>query len=109
MKAKRFKIALTAAAERDLAALESEHALQIAGDIQDYLEINPIPLGKPRLKKLSGFVPPLYRLRSGDFRVFYRIERVQIVILAIMQKKDSERFLKRIHEESAAYKKRPQL
>lgn len=109
MQAKRFKIVLTAAAKRDLTALESELALQIAGDIQGYLEINPIPFGKPRLKKLMGFDPPLYRLRSGDFRVFYRIEKDRVAVLAILLKKDSERFLKRIHEERAAYKRRPQV
>lgn len=88
--------------------LESEQALQIAQDIRAYLEVNPIPIGKPRLKKLLGFDPPLYRLRSGDLRVFYRIAEDKVIILAIRHKKDSERFLKRIHEERAAFKKRPE-
>jgi mRNA-degrading endonuclease RelE of RelBE toxin-antitoxin system len=109
MQAKRFKIVLTAAAKRDLTALESELALQIAQDIRTYLEVNPIPLGKPRLKKFSGFAPPLYRMRSGDFRAYYQIEADQVIILAVRHKKDSERFLKRIHEERVAYKKRPQF
>lgn len=107
MQAKRFKILLNAAAKRDLMTLESEQALQIAQDIQAYLEINPIPWGKPRIKKLAGFEPPIYRLRSGDFRAFYRIEGDQVIILAVRPKKDGEKFLKRIHEERAAYKRRP--
>jgi len=109
MQAKRFKILLNAAAKRDLKTLESEQALQIARDIRTYLEVNPIPLGKPRLKKLLGFEPPLYRLRSGDFRAYYRIEGDQVIILTVRHKKDSERFLKRIHEERAAFKKRPEF
>jgi mRNA-degrading endonuclease RelE of RelBE toxin-antitoxin system len=109
MQAKRFKILLNAAAKRDLIILESEQALQIAQDIRTYLEVNPIPLGKPRLKKLLGFDPPLYRLRSGDLRAFYRIAEDKVIILAIRQKKDSERFLKRIHEERAAFKRRPEF
>jgi mRNA-degrading endonuclease RelE of RelBE toxin-antitoxin system len=107
MQAKRFKILLNAAAKRDLIILESEQALQIAQDIRTYLEINPYPLGKPRIKKLAGFDPPLYRLRSGDLRAFYRIAKDKVIILAIRQKKDSEKFLKRIQEERAAFKRRP--
>jgi mRNA-degrading endonuclease RelE of RelBE toxin-antitoxin system len=109
MQAKRFKILLNAAAKRDLKTLESEQALQIAQDIRTYLEVDPIPLGKPRLKKLLGFEPPLYRLRSGDFRAYYRIEGDRVIILTVRHKKDSERFLKRIHEERAAFKKRPEF
>jgi len=109
MQAKRFKILLNAAAKRDLMTLESEQALQIAQDIRAYLEVNPIPFGKPRLKKLLGFEPPIYRLRSGDFRAFYRIEGDQVIILAVRPKKDSEKFLKRIQEERAAFKKQPEF
>ena len=109
MRAKRFKILLSAAAKCNLKTLDPEQALQIAQDIQTYLEFNPIPLGKPRLKKLMGFEPPLYRFRSGDFRIYYRIEGDRVIVLAVRPKKDSERFLKRIHEESAAYKKRPEF
>jgi mRNA-degrading endonuclease RelE of RelBE toxin-antitoxin system len=109
MQAKRFKILLNAAAKRDLMTLESEQALQIAQDIRTYLEVNPIPLGKPRLKKLLGFDPPLYRLRSGDFRAYYRIEGDQVIVSAVRPKKDSEKFLKRIQEERAAFKKQPEF
>jgi mRNA-degrading endonuclease RelE of RelBE toxin-antitoxin system len=109
MQAKRFKILLNAAAKRDLMTLESEQALQIAQDIRAYLEVNPIPFGKPRLKKLLGYDPHLYRLRSGDLRAFYRIEGDQVIILAVRPKKDSEKFLKRIQEERAAFKERPEL
>jgi mRNA-degrading endonuclease RelE of RelBE toxin-antitoxin system len=109
MQAKRFKILLNAAAKRDLKTLESEQALQIAQDIRTYLEVNPIPLGKPRLKKLLGFDPPLSRLRSGDLRAFYRIAEDKVIILAVRHKKDSEQFIKRIHEERAAFKKQPEF
>ena len=76
--------------------LEIDDALQLAKDIKSYLETSPLPFGKTRIKKLTGFVPPLYRLRSGKFRAYYRIIYKEVIILAITQKKDSEKFLRRL-------------
>ncbi len=76
--------------------LETEDALQLARDIKSYLEASPIPFGKTRIKKLTGFDPPLYRLRSGDFRAYYRIISQEVVILAVTHKKDSEKILKKL-------------
>jgi mRNA-degrading endonuclease RelE of RelBE toxin-antitoxin system len=109
MPIKRFDVIYTPLAERDIDDLGFGRSVQVIDDIAIYLETNPYPLGKPRIKKLAGFEPPLYRLRSGDLRAFYRIEGDQVIVLAIRPKKDSERFLKRIHEERAAYQRRPEF
>ncbi len=76
--------------------LQIDDALQLAKDIKSYLETSPLPFGKTRIKKLTGFAPPLYRLRSGDFRVYYRIISKEVIILAITHKKDSEKFIKKL-------------
>jgi len=76
--------------------MDIDDAIQIAQDIKTYLETSPFPFGKTRIKKLTGFTPPLYRLRSGDFRAYYRISSRDVVILAITHKKDSENFLKKM-------------
>lgn len=76
--------------------LEVSAALQLARDIKDYLKTSPLPIGKTRIKKMSGFKPPLFRLRSGDFRVYYRIIATQVIILTVTDKKDSEKVLKRL-------------
>jgi mRNA-degrading endonuclease RelE of RelBE toxin-antitoxin system len=107
VQARRFRIVLAEAAEHDLERLERALSLQVCRDITSYLEINPTPIGKPRIKKLTGFHRPLYRLRSGDLRAYYRIKEGEVVILSVRSKKDSEKFLKTIEEERRAYKKRP--
>lgn len=76
--------------------LETEDALQVARDVKSYLETSPLPFGKTRIKKLIGFDPPLYRLRSGNFRAYYRIIPQDVVILAVTHKKDSEKILKKL-------------
>jgi mRNA-degrading endonuclease RelE of RelBE toxin-antitoxin system len=93
---RKFKITFSPSARREIEALEVEDALQLARDIKTYLETLPFPFGKTRIKKLTGFYPPLYRLRSGHFRVYYRMISKEMVILAILHKKDSEKFLKRL-------------
>jgi mRNA-degrading endonuclease RelE of RelBE toxin-antitoxin system len=105
---RRFRIVLANAARRDLERLDRDHSLQVCKDISAYLEINPGPIGKSRINKLSGFYPPLYRLRSGDLRVYYRLKEGDVVIMAVRSRKDSEKFLSRIKEERLAYGKKPE-
>ena len=96
MEGKKFKVIFSPSAQREIEGYEAEDALQLVKDVKRYLETSPFPFGKTRVKKLTGFTPSLYRLRSGDFRVYYRIVYEEVVILAITHKKDSEKFLKKI-------------
>jgi len=91
----RFNVIFSVAAQRDIEKLEIEDALQLTKDIKNYLERSPLPFGESRIKRLTGFDPPLYRLRSGDFRAYYRIVSKDVIILAITHKKDSERYLRK--------------
>ena len=93
---KKFKVIFSPPALREIERLETDTAIQLAKDIKSYLETSPLPIGKSRIKKLTGYNPPLYRLRSGDFRAYYRILPDSVVILAITHKKESEKFLKRM-------------
>jgi len=93
---KKFRVIFSPSAEREIERFEIDDALQLAKDIKSYLETSPLPFGKSRIKKLAGFVRPLYRLRSGDFRVYYRIISKEVIILAITHKKDSEKILKKL-------------
>jgi mRNA-degrading endonuclease RelE of RelBE toxin-antitoxin system len=96
----RFRVIYSRPAQREIESLEIDTALRIAEDIKNYLEISPLPFGKSRIKKLTGFHPPLYRLRSGNFRAYYRIISSDVVVLAITHKKDSEKALKRLKKPS---------
>lgn len=96
MEEKKCKVVFSPSARRDIEGHEAEDALQLVKDVKKYLETSPLPFGKTRIKKLTGFAPPLYRLRSGDFRVYYRIISKEVIILAITHKKDSEKFLKKV-------------
>ncbi len=96
MDQKKHKVTFSPPAQRDIEKLSTDDALQLAKDLKAYLEISPLPFGKSRIKKLTGFSPPLYRLRSGDLRAYYRIYPGEVIILAITQRKDSEKILKKL-------------
>ena len=103
---KRLRVVFAPAAVRDVEALERDEAVPLVRDIRAYLETRPVPIGKPRIKKLSGFEPPLYRLRSGDFRAYYRIVGGEVVVLAVTLRKDSAKRLKRISDKRRRYQRK---
>ena len=92
---KSFQIDLGGGVERDLQAIPPDVQRKILGEIQLRLKAEPFREIKTRIKRLTGIVPPLYRLRIGEYRAYYRIVGDQAVVLAILHKKHSERWLRR--------------
>lgn len=81
--AKPLELVLTQHAERDLLAIPSELRQRIKADLLR-LAAGHIPLSQ--LKKLRGFVPALWQLTSGEFRVFYRRAGEQVLLLRVVRK-----------------------
>ncbi len=48
-------------------------ATQIADAMEKHLQYHPTKEGKSRIKRLCGISNPDYRLRVGDYRVFYAV------------------------------------
>ena len=92
----KFKVVYSSAAQTDLERLDPDDAIQVVTDAKTHLSNSPLPIGKSRLKRLSGFTPPLYRLRSGNLRAYYRICGTDVVILRVTDRKDAEKLLKRL-------------
>ncbi|MBN1664101.1 MAG: type II toxin-antitoxin system RelE/ParE family toxin [Deltaproteobacteria bacterium] len=92
----KYQVVFSPAAQRDIEALDTADVLQVVRDVKSYLETSPLPFGKQRIKKMTGFKPPLYRLRSGDFRAYYRIAGDTVIILAVTDRKASEKVLRKI-------------
>jgi mRNA-degrading endonuclease RelE of RelBE toxin-antitoxin system len=59
------------------------------------LEENPFPKGK-LIKKIKGKKTSFYRLRIDKFRIFYEIQRMKIIILRIITKKEADRYIKKL-------------
>jgi len=90
----KFQINLTEHATDDLKNISKEVRGKIHQDLRT-LESAPFPSGT-HVKRLRGFRPPVYRLRSGDFRVLYHIQGNTVTILRVIDRKLLERLLRRL-------------
>jgi len=90
----KFRVSLTEHAVADLRDISSDFRDQVHRDLKT-LESAPFPSGA-FIKRLKGFRPPAYRLRSGDFRVLYHIEGENVTVLRIIDRKVLERTIKRL-------------
>jgi len=91
----KFEIQLTSSAVDDLDCIPEISKKKIIASIQR-LSADPFSPGS-NIKKLKGFKPPIYRIRSGDFRVLYRVHDKTAIILRVIDRKDLERIIKRLN------------
>ena len=90
----KFQVNLSEHATDDLKDISKEVRGKIHQDLRT-LESAPFPSGT-HVKRLRGFRPPVYRLRSGDFRVLYHIQGNTVTILRVIDRKLLERLLRRL-------------
>jgi mRNA-degrading endonuclease RelE of RelBE toxin-antitoxin system len=57
------------------------------------LSVNPTLESKGRVKQLRQPAPTQFRLRVGEFRVFYDVEQPVVYVVQILSKKDSIAYL----------------
>ena len=88
----RFEVVFTKVAIKDLEKFNPTAKLKILEEIKE-LQKCPFPKGNI-IKKLKSTKVPLYRLRAGDFRVVYHIDRKKAVVFFIVNRKDLERKLR---------------
>ncbi len=93
--AKTFRIELATSADRDLQEIPIQAQPKILNEFQLRLKAEPFREIKTRIKRLTGIVPPVCRLRIGVYRTYYRIVDECGIVLAILHEKDNERWLGR--------------
>lgn len=92
---KKYEVQILKGAQKELNALEPSVRLQPLTKMK-VLETTPLPRDKNEIKILRGFRPPLLRLRSGDFRIVYRISGKMIEVLSVVPRKELERRLRQL-------------
>jgi len=68
----------------DLPKINKDVKLRIKKAIEERLMSDPLKYGKPLRKSLKGY----WKLRVGDYRVVYKIEGSNIIVLAIIHRKE---------------------
>jgi mRNA interferase RelE/StbE len=72
-----FEIEVTREAESDLDKIRPFYRRQILDAVESHLQHAPTRASRSRIKRLRSFQSPEYRLRVGDFRVFYDVNEAE--------------------------------
>jgi len=69
--------------EKDLTKINETMKKRIRIAIEKRLMVDPVKYGEPLRKTLKGY----RRLRVGDYRIVYKIEQENVIILGICHRK----------------------
>jgi len=89
----RFEIVLAPQAIRGLKALPRASEASVREAIELHLRHEPTKVSRSRIKRLRGLDRPQYRLRVNEIRVFYDVTEATVEVLAIVSKKQADRWL----------------
>lgn len=95
----KYNIIFAPEAVDDFKRLDAGDRSTIRDAIEIHLRHEPKKISKSRIKHLRGMSRPEYRLRIGEFRVFYDVKETEVEILAIIPKSKASEWLKRYGEE----------
>jgi mRNA-degrading endonuclease RelE of RelBE toxin-antitoxin system len=89
----RYAIMLAPEAVEDLRRLKAGHRTAVRAALEIHLRNEPSKTSRSRIKRLRGLSRPQYRLRIGNFRVFYDIAGGRVEVLAIVPKSETSAWL----------------
>lgn len=94
----KYRVILQPSAIEDLDSLRKYDAKMIADGIEEHLEDAPDKVSKSRIKELRGEQRTDYRLRVGDFRAFYDIDKEEhiVYVLRVMHKDETKEFYEEV-------------
>ena len=88
----RHEIRLKSSTVRDMDRLRKYDAAGVADGMETHLEREPMKVSKSRIRRLRGINDPDYRLRIGDYRVFYKVRGCRVDVLRVMHKNDTHEY-----------------
>ena len=93
-----YTIFLKRSAIAHLDRLRKYDATQIANAMERHLQHDPTKETKSRIKRLRGISNPDYRLRVGDYRVFYVVDEDsrRVDVLRVMHKNQTVLYYKEL-------------
>lgn len=80
-------------AARALKTLPAFHRAAVRDALETHLRHEPAKVSQSRIKRLRGLTQPQYRLRVGEFRVFYDLTNQEVQVLAIVSKAEAQAWL----------------
>jgi mRNA interferase RelE/StbE len=87
-----FDIQLKVQAIRSLRKIKPFHARQILDAVEQHLRLEPERTSMTRIKRLRGKQQATFRLRVGDYRIFYDVLERVVSVTEILHKDETPRF-----------------
>jgi len=91
----RYDILLAPEAVDDLKLLSARDRSAILDAIKTHLRFEPGKTSRSRIKRLRGVSRPEYRLRVGEFRLFYDVKKTEVQVLAVVPKQKASEWIER--------------
>jgi len=95
-----YQIVLAEQAVQDFWQLSDRDRSTIRDSLERHLRHELARESRSGIKRLRGIVRPQYRLRVGDFRVFYDVVEDAVEVLTIVPKVRADEWLKGIGGQS---------
>ncbi len=93
-----FKVVFRPEAVRRLKAMKRFYAVAILDAIERHLREEPEKTSRTSIKRLRGHQETTFRLRAGDYRVFYDVIEDRVEIVQILHKSGKPSFYRRKKE-----------
>ena len=91
----RYAIVLSPEAIEDLKGFRARDRAELKDAMEAHLRSEPTKRSRSRIKRLRGIAKPGFRLRVGDFRVFYDVVEGEVQVLTVVLKSEAESWLER--------------
>ena len=88
-----YEIKYSDEAVEQLRRLRAFDRATVLDNIEQMLRVNPTTESKARVKKLRQPAPTEYRLRVGEFRVYYDVTPETVYVIQILGKEDAIAYL----------------
>ena len=87
-----FRIVVGPHAAEQIRRLRRVDAVAVLDAIEAHLRYEPDRVSRSRIKRLRARTTATYRLRVGNFRVFYDVVEAEVVVIAVLHKRDTAAF-----------------
>lgn len=90
-----FVVEVGPEAVRQIKQLRRIDAVAIVDALEKYLRHQPDRQGRSRIKRLRGTQDSTYRLRVGQYRIFYDVGEGVVRVNAVLHKRDTPSFYRK--------------
>ena len=89
----KYEVILSPQARAQFHALSAYDRAKVRDAIDRHLQHCPTAESRSRIKRLRDLRKPQYRLRADDLRVFYDVERDEVIVHGIVDKPHAAQWL----------------